>query len=159
MGNGTQKAPGQVINMSQDFRLGCLKLAESKTGRVLGLITARGNSKGLPRKKYPAEVSLLLLGRLRQDYGPINRQVGLSSDNEEIMDTAKEYGCDVPFRRPDHLATDEAGSMEVILHALEELPGYDYLVLQPTSPLRTYYDIDKAFNHIVETGADACVSV
>jgi CMP-N,N'-diacetyllegionaminic acid synthase len=84
----------------------------------------------------------------------------LSSDNEEIMQVAKKYGCDVPFRRPDHLATDEAGSMPVILHALEKLPGYDYLVLlQPTSPLRTFTDIDEAFNLLAETGASACVSV
>ena len=137
-------------------------MADSKTGRVLGLITARGNSKGLPRKNIlPVGGKPLIAWTIEAGLAAnsIDRLV-LSSDNEEIMDTAKEYGCDVPFRRPDHLATDEAGSMEVILHALEELPGYDYLVLlQPTSPLRTYYDIDEAFNHIVETGADACVSV
>lgn len=137
-------------------------MADSKTGRVLGLITARGNSKGLPRKNIlPVGGKPLIAWTIEAGLAArsIDRLV-LSSDNEEIMDVAKKYGCDVPFRRPDHLATDEAGSMLAIIHALEELPGYDYLVLlQPTSPLRTFSDIDEAFNRLVEAGADACVSV
>ena len=63
--------------------------------------------------------------------------------------------------RPAVLATDEADSMDVIRHALNELPErYDYLVLlQPTSPLRVAADIDAALEQCVRRGAPSCVSV
>jgi N-acylneuraminate cytidylyltransferase len=84
----------------------------------------------------------------------------LSSDDDEIMAVAASTGCEVPFRRPAELATDKTRTMEVVEHALRELPGYDYLVLlQPTSPLRTSGDIDAAFQLMLSRNAPACVSV
>lgn len=86
--------------------------------------------------------------------------VVLSSDDNEIMEVAKAWGCEVPFRRPSQLASDTASSMDVVLHALDQLLGYDFVVLlQPTSPLRTSKDIDAAFALLQSSGASSCVSV
>lgn len=129
---------------------------------VLGLITARGGSKGLPRKNVLTVGGKPLIGwtieaALKSRF--IERVV-LSSDDDEIMEAAKTWGCEVPYRRPAHLANDTASSMDVVLHALGQLPGYEYLVLlQPTSPLRTAADIDAAFELLQSTGASSCVSV
>jgi N-acylneuraminate cytidylyltransferase len=132
------------------------------TKGVLGLITARGGSKGLPRKNVLTVSGKPLIGwtieaAIKSEV--IGRLV-LSSDDDEIMKAAQELGCEVPFRRPAHLASDTASSMDVVLHALGQLPGYEYLVLlQPTSPLRTAADIDAAFKLLQSTGASSCVSL
>jgi N-acylneuraminate cytidylyltransferase len=91
--------------------------------------------------------------------GCVDRVV-LTSDDHEIMAEAMAAGCDVPFCRPAHLASDVATSIDVVLHALEQMPRYEYVVLlQPTSPLRTAADIDAAFELMLERGAPSCVSV
>jgi CMP-N,N'-diacetyllegionaminic acid synthase len=129
---------------------------------VLALITARGGSKGLPGKNLlPVNGRPLLAWTVdaarRSAY--VDRVV-LSSDDEIIAAAALACGCEVPFRRPDELASDTAATIDVALHALAELPGHDWLVLlQPTSPLRTAADIDAALERCVATGARSCVSV
>src|SRR4051794_29098155 len=108
--------------------------------KVLGLITARGGSKGLPRKNI-----LLLAGKPLIAWsiaaGKASRfidRVVLSSEDAEIIEVAKAHGCDVPFVRPSELSRDETPSLDPVLHALDQLPDFDWLVLlQPTSPLRT----------------------
>jgi N-acylneuraminate cytidylyltransferase len=133
-----------------------------KAKKSLALITARGGSKGLPRKNVliaggkplvewtvEAAISAECVGR-----------VVLSSDDDEIMAAARAAGCDIPFCRPAHLANDMASSIDVVLHALDQLPGFEYVVLlQPTSPLRTAADIDAAFALMLERVAPSCVSV
>lgn len=130
--------------------------------KVLALIPARGGSKGLPRKNILAANGRPLIAWTIQaaiDADCIDRVV-LSSDDDEICAVAGEYGCDVPFKRPSALATDEASSIDVVMHALRELRGYDYIiVLQPTSPLRTSADINAAFNLMLDSDAPACVSI
>lgn len=129
---------------------------------VLAVIPARGGSKGLPGKNIR-----LAAGRPLLDYtvaaARASRHVDrvvLSSDDEEIMRVARECGCEVPFRRPGELATDEAASIDVVLHALDQLPPHDLVVLlQPTSPLRSAADIDGACRTLQQHGAPACVSV
>jgi len=129
---------------------------------MLALIAARGGSKGLPRKNV-----LMAGGRpliawtigAALESAAVDKVV-LSSDDDEIMEAANAWGCAVPFRRPDGLATDTASSMDVVLHALDQLPGFEYIVLlQPTSPLRTAADIDAAFALLKSSGAPSCVSV
>ena len=136
-----------IMNRSEIYRL-LSTMKKHNPHRVLGLITARGKSKGLPRKNVlPVGGKPLLAWTIEAglEASSIDRLV-LSSDDDEIMKVAIEYGCDVPFRRPDHLASDEAGSIQVVLHALEILPDYDFVVLlQPTSPQRSSEDIDNAF--------------
>jgi N-acylneuraminate cytidylyltransferase len=128
---------------------------------TLGVITARGGSKGLPGKNIlPAAGRPLIAWTIDAALASesIDRLV-LSTDDDAIADVARRHGCEVPFRRPAELATDSATSIDVLLHALEQLPPFDVVVLlQPTSPLRTAQDID-ATCALVAAGAPAAVSV
>ena len=130
--------------------------------RVLGLVTARGGSKGLPGKNIR-----LANGRPLIDYtiaaGRAARTVDrlvLSTDDEAIAEVALRCGCEVPFMRPAELAADGTPSIEVVLHALQALPGFDIVVLlQPTSPAREGADIDATVERMVACAASSCVSV
>ena len=130
--------------------------------KVLALITARGGSKGLPRKNVlEAGGKPLIAWTIEAALNSRSvSQVILSSDDDEIIDIAQRWGCSVPFRRPSHLATDTATSIDVVMHALDEVTGFDYVILlQPTSPLRTSVDIDAAFARLESEAAQSCVSV
>lgn len=130
--------------------------------RILGLIPARGGSKGLPGKNIrPLAGKPLLAWTIEAARGSryLDRIV-LSSDDEAILACGRQWGAETPFVRPRHLAADDAPGMAVVLHALEQLPGYDWVVLlQPTSPLRLAQDIDAAIERLHDCGAPACVSV
>jgi N-acylneuraminate cytidylyltransferase len=129
---------------------------------VLGLVAARGGSKGVPGKNI-----FMINGRpLIQwsiDTARASRYIDrliLSSDDCTIMDIARSAGCDVPFRRDAALASDNASAIDVVADALMQVPGYDIVVLlQPTSPLRIAADIDGAIELLVSSGASACVTV
>jgi N-acylneuraminate cytidylyltransferase len=130
--------------------------------KVLALIPARGGSKGVPRKNLRMVSGRPLIAwtiEAAKGSRYIDRLI-LSSDDDEIMQVAQEYGCEVPFRRRPELATDECGTMDVVIDALQRCPGYDWIVLlQPTSPLRTAADIDGAILQCATQQAIACVSV
>jgi N-acylneuraminate cytidylyltransferase len=130
--------------------------------RVLALIPARGGSKGLPRKNI-LEVAGKPLIAWSIDAAKQSRYVDhivLSSEDREIIEVAKKWGCDVPFVRPEHLATDESPTMDVVLHAMQHLPDYDLLVLlQATSPLRIAADIDACIEICARDKIKTCVSV
>lgn len=117
----------------------------------MALIPARGGSKGLPGKNIR-----LLLGKpliswsIEQALGSryIDKVV-VSTDSAKISAIARRYGAEVPFMRPKKLASDNAKSMDVILHAINFYESQDYIfdivvLLEPTSPLREIKDIDKA---------------
>lgn len=119
--------------------------------KPLIIIPARGGSKGIPKKNIAP-----LNGRPLIDYtiqaalaiAPHDHII-LSTDSGEIADTARRCGLEVNYRRPDALATDTAGSREVILDAMDwaDAQGVDYdavVLLQPTSPLRSVADIEQA---------------
>lgn len=129
---------------------------------VLAIIPARGGSKGVPRKNIRDLAGKPLIAwtiEAARKSVYIDRVI-LSSDDPEIIDVAKSWGCDVPFIRPAELARDETPGIDPVIHALEKLPGYDYAVLlQPTSPLRITEDIDASIARCEESGAPACVSV
>ncbi len=128
---------------------------------VLGIIPARGGSKGVPRKNLRTVGGKPLLGwtieaAKRSRY--IDRLV-VSSDDAEIRAAAKGLGCET-LERPAALARDETPGIEPVLHALSALPGFDWVVLlQPTSPLRATEDIDGTLKRCVDGAAEACVSV
>ena len=83
-----------------------------------------------------------------------------STDSEVIADEARKWGCDVPFMRPTHLATDDASSIDTLVHAVTEVSGYDYVVLlQPTSPCRLSSDIDSALLLLAQKQASSCIAV
>lgn len=129
---------------------------------VLGLVTARGGSKGLPGKNIrPVEGRPLIDFTITAARAArcVDRLV-LSTDDDEIARVALGCGCEVPFRRPAHLSTDTAASIDVVLHALDQLPPFDVVVLlQPTSPGRSADDIDAACARLAQSGAPSCVSV
>jgi CMP-N-acetylneuraminic acid synthetase len=129
---------------------------------VLAIIPARGGSKGIPRKNIR-----LLAGRpliawtidaaLAADC--LDRVV-VSTDDPEIAEIAESCGAEVPFLRPAELATDATPGVDPVLHALSEIPGFDWCVLlQPTSPLRTPADIDGFHAACVAESAPAAISV
>jgi CMP-N-acetylneuraminic acid synthetase len=131
---------------------------------TVALIPARGGSKGLPRKNvmelsgkpliaWTIEAALATATPMR---------VIVSTDDAEIGNVASLGGAEVPFRRPDDLATDAATSLDVALHALSAIGADDdtvVILLQPTSPLRTAADIDAAMDLFLRGDADAVVSV
>ncbi len=122
---------------------------------VLALIPARGGSKGLPLKNIkPLLGKPLIAWSIEQAKACkyIDRVV-VSTDDNAIAKIAVEYGAEVPFLRPAHLATDTASSIDAVIHAIKffEKEGsvFDFLVLlEPTSPLRDSEDIDKALEEL-----------
>ncbi|WP_339261586.1 acylneuraminate cytidylyltransferase family protein [Lysinibacillus sp. FSL K6-3209] len=130
--------------------------------KVLAIIPARGGSKGVPRKNIKVLAGKPLIAWTIEEAKKskyITRTI-LSSDNEEIIQIAKEYGCDVPFVRPTELAQDDTPGITAVLHALEQCEGYEYVVLlQPTSPFRTVEDIDNCIEYTINQQAKFCVSV
>lgn len=130
--------------------------------RVLAVITARGGSKSLPGKNIRLLGGKPLISwtiEAAQGSAYIDRLV-LSSDDPAIIEVARTWGCEVPFARPAELARDDTPGIAPVLHAIEALPGYDYVVLlQPTSPLRSISDIDGCLELCVRAGFPACVSV
>ena len=135
----------------------------TKPFKTLGLITARGGSKGVPKKNLRSLNGRTLVERTvtaAREATCLDRVV-LSSEDAEIIAAAIAMGCEVPFIRPENLSTDEAKSIDVVRHALATLDEtFDLIVvLQPTSPLRAAEDINGAVRLCVESGAPACVSV
>jgi len=127
---------------------------------VLAIIPARGGSKGVVRKNI-RDVGGKPLIAWSIDEAKKSQyidQVIVSSDDAEIIAVAEQWGGAVPFVRPAELAQDDSASIDVVLHALDLLPGFDIVVLlQTTSPLRTVNDIDGAIASCM--GVNACVSV
>lgn len=129
---------------------------------VLAVITARGGSKGVPGKNIrPAGGRPLIEWTIAaaRESRYIDRLI-LSSDDPAIIEVAQQAGCEAPFRRAPVLASDEASSADVLVDALEKVPGHGIaILLQPTSPLRCAEDIDGALELMWAHGAPSCVTV
>lgn len=132
---------------------------------TLFLITARGGSKGIPGKniKYLAGKPLIYYTIDAAKKLTTDENICVSTDSQEIIDVVEKYPLKVPFIRPTHLATDTAGSYEVILHALDfykqNNKTFDQLVLlQPTSPFRNSQHIQEALA-LYTSDLDMVVSV
>lgn len=135
--------------------------------KTLGVITARGGSKGIPGKNLKP-----LAGRPLMAYTIESAQAShafdrliLSTDDPAIADYARREGCEVPFMRPAELGRDETIHLSVMEHAVKWMrdhAGYvsdAVMILQPTSPLRRPQDIRAATRLLAESGADSVVSV
>lgn len=134
----------------------------AEEARVLGVVPARGGSKGIPRKNLAPLAGRPLLAWTADAALAASslHRVILSSDDPEILAAGREFGLDTPFTRPAELATDAVSAVLVAAHALETLPEYTHVVLlQPTSPLRTAADIDACVRLCLQRRAPACVSV
>lgn len=133
---------------------------------MIALILARGGSKGLPKKNIKLLngkplIAYTIEAALQSKY--ITRVI-ISTDCPEIAEVAVEYGAELPFMRPDSLASDETTSKDVILYTLdrlaqeEKLDTSNFVLLQPTSPLRTSGDIDAAIDMYKNKKADSVIS-
>ena len=128
--------------------------------RVLGLIPARGGSKSIPRKNLVDLGGVPLIQWTIQAALSSNlKRVVVSTDDDEIAEFSRSLGVEVPFKRPAELSTDQALSIDVVLHALDVLEeDFDaVMVLQPTSPFRTSIDIENAIKIIGD--ASSVISV
>lgn len=133
---------------------------------VLGLIPARGGSKGLKRKNLaPLACRPLIAHTIAAALASraITRVV-VSTDDPGIAEAARAAGAEVPFLRPAELAADATPALPVIRHAIEWLdragwPAAAVAYLQPTSPLRRAEHIDAAVDLLFSEQADSVVSV
>ncbi|MBL7835045.1 MAG: acylneuraminate cytidylyltransferase family protein [Cyclobacteriaceae bacterium] len=134
---------------------------------MLAIIPARGGSKTLPRKNVlPMMGEPLIAHSIRAALGSKHiTEVVVSTDDQEIANTAIEAGATVPFMRPAELAQDSSLAMDAYLYTIERLqalnPEKDYdsfVVMLPTSPLRTSSDIDAAIDLFRLRKADSVVS-
>lgn len=130
--------------------------------QVLALITARGGSKGLPGKNVKSFHGhpLIAWSIAHAQNSKLVNHVVVSTDDQEIAKAAKLYGAEVPFMRPSELSDDNAGSVDVALHAINEIEKkhgkIDVLVLlQPTSPIRKNTDIDQMLSLLKENWSTA----
>jgi CMP-N,N'-diacetyllegionaminic acid synthase len=133
--------------------------------RVLGLIPARGGSKGVPRKNARLVAGRPLLQYTAQAALAARRldRVILSTEDEQIAKLGRSCGLDVPFLRPAELAQDTTPMLPVVQHAVRalEIDGdhFDAIcLLQPTSPLRRASDIDQAVDLLERSQADSVIS-
>ena len=134
--------------------------------RILGLIPARGGSKGVPKKN-----SKLLAGKPLIAYS-IEAALGathldtvtLSSDSDAIIAIATAMGVEVPFKRPAELATDASPTIDTVIHTLQFYAGqgvhYDAVcLLQPTNPFRNSAFIDDCIHTFQQAQTDSLISV
>ncbi|WP_179005947.1 acylneuraminate cytidylyltransferase family protein [Winogradskyella forsetii] len=134
--------------------------------RVLGIIPARGGSKGVPGKnikmlggkpllQYTSEVAL---------HSKYLNKVVLSSDDDAIIEKGKALGLEVPFKRPQDLATDQSPTLPVILHALDFYAAQEEFfdavcLLQVTSPFRKLEFLESAIQKFIQNKTDSLISV
>jgi CMP-N-acetylneuraminic acid synthetase len=118
--------------------------------RILGLVVARGGSKGVPKKnvRLLGEHPLVAYAVRAAVKAPSISRVVISTDDTEIAEAARRYGCEVPFMRPADLAGDDSPILDAILHAVRTLEaqgdGFDAVcLLQPTTPFRSVEDLEN----------------
>jgi CMP-N-acetylneuraminic acid synthetase len=134
--------------------------------KVLGLIPARGGSKGIPDKnlrELAGKPLLRYVAEAVKGSNAVDRLV-LSTDSERIADLGRTLDIEVPFLRPADLAQDESPMLGVVQHAVNELDKLGWkadvvVLLQPTSPLRRPERIAQAVDLLKTDKADSVVSV
>lgn len=137
-----------------------------KNIRTVGIVPARGGSKSIPGKniKLLAGNPLLFYTIDEARKSKYIDRLIVSTDNDEIAKIAKNYDVEV-IKRPPEYATDTASTEQALIHVVEALREHEnyhvdiVVTLEPTSPLRTYYLIDACIEELVNTDADAVISV
>ena len=133
---------------------------------MLAIIPARGGSKGLPGKNIKPLLGKPLIAyaidaALKSKY---ISEVIVSTDDEKIAEVAVNHGAINPFMRPAELATDQARAVDNYIYTINRLNKTRadkikyFIVLQPTSPLRTTEDIDGAIKMFYEKKADSVIT-
>ena len=133
---------------------------------MIAIIPARGGSKGLPGKNIrdlkgkPLIAYAIDCARKARHID----QVIVSTDDPEIADVARQYGAEIPFLRPDYLASDTAQAVDNYIYTVDRLsregkqPIDEFVVLLPTTPLRRSEDVDNAIELFRERQADSVIS-
>lgn len=138
-----------------------------KKKRILGVITARGGSKGIPGKNIKDLMGKPLIA-YTIDIAKKSKTITdliLSTDDSDIAEVSKKLGVNVPFLRPDDLSHDNASHLSVMEHAILFMEKsldtkFDCVViLQPTSPFRLVEDIDETVKKLIDNDADSSVSI
>lgn len=134
--------------------------------RILGIIPARGGSKGVPgkNKKILGDKPLIAYTIEAAQQSLLLDNIILTTDDPEIQQIGRDHGILVPFLRPAKLASDTAKSIDVVKHAIEFMEqngdSYDAIcLLQPTVPFRKAGSIDEAITKFQNTGLDSLLSV
>ncbi|OIQ22715.1 acylneuraminate cytidylyltransferase family protein [Lacinutrix sp. MedPE-SW] len=134
--------------------------------KILGIIPARGGSKGIPGKniKMLAGKPLLQYTWEVASKSTLLSKVILSTEDDAIINVAKSLGINIPFKRPSNLSKDKSPTLGVIQHALEfyKTKGETFdaiCLLQVTSPFRTVAFLEKAIETFVEAKTDSLISV
>jgi CMP-N,N'-diacetyllegionaminic acid synthase len=138
-----------------------------KKPRVLAVIPARGGSKRLQRKNIIkiGEHPMIAYSIMAANDAKLVTDWLVSSEDDEILEVARQYGASTPFKRPEYLATDEVRNIDVVLHALEYMENekgikYDIIVLlQPTAPIRNAEHIDEAVKKLWESDLPTLAAV
>ena len=138
-----------------------------KTPTILGIIPARGGSKGIPRKNIRLLGDKPLLAWTVQTalQSAVLDRLILTTEDEEIAEVGRTCGCEVLFLRPQELATDETPGIEPVLHAINWLEAHEgyvpefVMLLQPTSPFRTSEQMKQTVKQISTSNFDSLVSV
>ncbi len=137
-----------------------------KDKKFLAIIPARGGSKGIPNKNIMDICGKPLIA-YTIEAGKKSKYVDeilVSTDSDSIKGVAELYGAKVPFLRPEELSSDTAKSIDVVLHAIDFYKNnnmnFDYIVLlQPTSPLRTFEQLDEAIEKLIDSNRNSLISV
>ncbi len=133
--------------------------------KIMGFVPARSGSKGIPKKNiYPLNDKPLIAYTIEEALkSRINRLI-VSTDSLEIAEEAKRYGAEVPLMRPLELAQDNSIIEDALIDVIEKLIKSEkykpdvIVILQPTSPLRTYRHINESIEILFEKQADSVVS-
>lgn len=133
---------------------------------MIAIIPARGGSKGLPGKNIKLlNKKPLIAYTIEAALNAENvSRVIVSTDDESIASVAKIYGAEIPFMRPAELASDTALSIDTYEYTIKRLEDEEnisipnFVVLQPTSPLRSCQDIDAAINLFLKKNAFSVIS-
>ena len=135
--------------------------------KILGVILARGGSKGIPKKNIKDICGKPLIAYTIEaglSSGSFDEFI-VSTDSKEIADVALKFGAKIPFMRPDELSQDHIWSRDSLKHAVLECEKnysktYDYVVELPcVSPLRNSQHIKEAIEKLINTKADSVISV
>ena len=140
---------------------------KNKDLKILAIIPARANSKGIPSKNIQKLGELPLIAhtiRSAKNSTKVNRII-VSTDNKKIAKIAMECGADVPFLRPKKFSRNSSSTLDVIQHTtqyMQKVENYTpdiITILLPTSPFRSPDLIDKSIKLLKKTNATSVVSV
>ena len=138
-----------------------------KGRRILAVVPARGNSKGVKLKNIHPLLGIPLIahtGTLIRELGYVDKAV-VSTDHPAIVEAALKSGLEAPFVRPEELSGDRISDFQVLYHAvteIERLEGAQYdvvVMLQPTSPLRKPAHVTGVVSKLIDEGWDAVWAV